>query len=73
MTLAPAGLDSITVETGVNARQALSPILAACAGKISGAGTGTVTIKGGDVSVTRIVATTDVDGNRSAVTLTLPS
>ena len=35
--LLSAGLDSITVETGVNARQALSPILASAAGVLFGA------------------------------------
>lgn len=72
-TLSSAGLDSITVETGVNARQALSPILAAAAGNLSGAGTGTITIKGGNVATTRITATTDGSGNRSSITLSLPS
>ena len=71
--LASSGLDAIQVEGGVNARQALSPILAACAGVIAGAGTGVVVIKGGNSSVTRITATTDNSGNRSSVTLTLPS
>src|ERR1035441_1202762 len=33
--LQPAGLDAIQVETGVNARQALSPILAAAAGTLT--------------------------------------
>ena len=71
--LASDGLDSITVETGVNARQALSPILAASAGVLSGAGTGTIVIKGGNVATTRITASTDADGNRTAVTLSLPT
>jgi hypothetical protein len=71
--LAPSGLDSIQVEVGVNARQALSPILAASAGVVLGAGTGTIVLKGGNVAVTRITATTDNLGNRTAVTLTLPS
>jgi hypothetical protein len=71
--LAPAGLDAITVETGVNARQALSPILAASAGVLLGAGTGTIVIKGGNVAVTRIIANTDNAGNRTAVTLSLPT
>jgi hypothetical protein len=71
--LAAAGLDSIVVETGVNARQALSPILAAAAGVVSGAATTSVVIKGGNVATTRIAATVDADGNRSAVTLTLPT
>ena len=68
-----AGLDQVVVETGVNARQALSPILAASAGLLVGAGTGTIVIKGGNVSTTRITATTDSSGNRTAVTLTLPT
>ena len=67
-----AGLDAIQVESGVNARQALSPILAASAGLVSGAGTGTIVITGGNTTVTRITATTDKYGNRSAVTLALP-
>ncbi len=70
--LASSGLDAIPVETGVNVRQALSPILAATAGVVSGAGTGTIVIKGGNVPDTRIKATTDKAGNRTAVTLTLP-
>jgi hypothetical protein len=72
-TLAAAGLDSVVVETGVNARQALSPILAAAAGVVSGADTTSIVIKGGNVATTRIAATVDADGNRSAVTLTLPT
>jgi hypothetical protein len=71
--LGSAGLDAIQVENGINARQALSPILAASAGLVSGAGSGTIMITGGNTSVTRILATTDKLGNRSAVTLTLPS
>ena len=71
--LASDGLDSIVVEVGVNARQALSPILAASAGVLSGAGTGTIVIKGGNVATTRITASTDADGNRTAVTLSLPT
>jgi hypothetical protein len=71
--LSSSGLDSITIEAGINARQALSPILAACAGVVAGAGTGVVVIKGGNSSTTRITATTDNAGNRSSVTLTLPT
>jgi hypothetical protein len=72
-SLGSAGLDAITVETGINARQALSPILGAAAGVLSGAGTGTIIIKGGGVSTTRITASTDASGNRTGVTLSLPS
>ena len=71
--LAGAGLDAIAVETGINARQALTPILAAAAGVLSGAGTGTITIHGANGATTRITATTDDVGNRSSVTLSLPS
>jgi len=71
--LVSSGLDAIQVESGVNARQALSPILAACAGVVAGAGTGVVVIKGGNSTTTRITATTDNAGNRSSVTLTLPT
>ena len=70
--LAPSGFDAVQIESGVNARQALSPILAASAGVLVGAGTGTIVIKGGNVSVTRITAATDNAGNRTAVSLTLP-
>ncbi len=72
-TLSSVGLDSITVETGVNARQALSPILAASAGVLIGAGTGTIVIKGGNTALTRVTATTDNAGNRTAVVLSLPN
>jgi hypothetical protein len=71
--LAAAGLDAITIETGVNARQALSPILASAAGTLTGAGTGTIVIKGGNVTTTRIVASTDSSGNRTSVSLSLPT
>ncbi|HEU5116319.1 MAG TPA: hypothetical protein VFT74_06525, partial [Isosphaeraceae bacterium] len=71
--LSAKGIDQIMVETGVNARQALSPILAAVAGTLSGAGTGSVVIKGGNVATTRILAATDSAGNRTSVSLVLPT
>jgi hypothetical protein len=71
--LSPVGLETIGVETGVNARQALSAILAAAAGTLSGAGTGTIVIKGGNVNTTRITATSDSSGNRTSVVLALPN
>lgn len=73
VVLAPGGLDAVPVEVGVNARQALAPILAASAGVLLGAGTGTVVIKGGNVTTTRITASMDNAGNRTAVTLSLPA
>jgi hypothetical protein len=71
--LSSAGLDTVSIEPGINIRQAISPILAASAGTLSGAGTGTVVIKGGNNAPTRITASTDNAGNRSSVTLTLPA
>jgi hypothetical protein len=67
------GADAVMVEAGVNMRQAMSPILAASAGALSGAGSGTIAIKGGNSAVTRVTATTDNAGNRTAVTLNLPA
>jgi hypothetical protein len=72
-SLAAAGLDSIVIETGLNARQAVSLIAAASAGKLSGAATSTITIDGAGVNTDRIVATVDSDGNRTAITLTPPA
>jgi hypothetical protein len=56
------------IETSITPRQALRLILAASAGKLSGAGTTTVTIRNVGDSKNRITATVDSDGNRSAVT-----
>lgn len=71
--LSPTGVDAIAVEAGVNMRQALSPILASAAGVLSGAATSSINIKGGNSNITRISANVDNDGNRTAVTLNLPS
>jgi hypothetical protein len=59
------------VETGITPRQMLRAALAACAGVLSGAATTTVEIKTPDGGTTRITATVDADGNRSAITLNL--
>lgn len=72
-SLASSGLDAIVIESGMNARQAMSINTAALAGVLAGGGTTTVTIKGAGVATTRITSTVDGDGNRSAVTLVLPS
>lgn len=73
-SLAAAGLDSIVIETGVNARQAVSAIASACAGVASGLATTTAVYRAAANSgTTRITATVDADGNRSAVTLNLPA
>lgn len=57
------------IETGETPRMALRHTVAAVAGVLSGAATTTVSIKGAGVATTRITATVDADGNRSAVTL----
>lgn len=57
------------VETGYTLRQAMRLILAALAGKLSGAGGSTVTIRDVTDTKSRIIATVDVDGNRSALTI----
>lgn len=65
-------LDGVTIETGVNMRQAISGILAASCGKSSGVDTGSPVYKGANNTTTRIAATASA-GNRTAVTLTLPT
>jgi hypothetical protein len=68
--IADALLDrSAGIETGYTPRQALRIILAALAGKLSGAATTTVAIRDVGDTKNRISATVDADGNRSAVTL----
>lgn len=56
------------VETDRTVREALRLILSAVAGKLSGAGTSTVTIKDTSDTKTRITATVDSSGNRTAIT-----
>lgn len=71
--LSSAGLDSVTIESGLNARQALSIIASASAGVLAGAATSTVTIAAAGVPATnRVTASVDSNGNRSAVTLNPP-
>ena len=72
-SLSPAGLDQVMIETGVNIRQAISPILAATSGVIVSSQNGQFSIKGGNSTVTRIQAVADSAGNRTNVILTLPS
>lgn len=69
---ATALLDSAAgIETGITPRQGLRVMLAALAGKLSGAATTTVNIRDTNDTVNRIAATVDSDGNRSAITLNL--
>lgn len=57
------------IEVGLDLKNALRLIAAATAGKISGAGTGTVTIRSAKADdKDRIVATVDGSGNRTAIT-----
>lgn len=75
--LTATGLDAITVETGVNMRQAMSPVLASAAGQISGVPdpgvSGTVVVKNPGGTAARITADVDEAGNRTAVVLNLPA
>jgi len=77
VTLEAAGfssylLDQEDVETGLTLRQALRLVTAATAGKISGGGTATITIRNAVADgVDRITAEVDTDGNRTAITYDL--
>ena len=77
VTLEAAGfssylLDQEDVETGLTLRQALRLVTAATAGKISGGGTATETIRNAVAdSANRMVATVDSSGNRTAITYDL--
>ena len=62
-TLADGDIDGYTLE------EAMKICLAALAGKVSGAGTTSITIRSADDTADRIVATVDSNGNRSSVTL----
>lgn len=65
-------LDNFEVESGLTVRQALRLIAAATAGKISGAGGSTITIRNAVADTdNRIVATVDGNGNRTAITYDL--
>jgi hypothetical protein len=72
-TLAPTGLDDVEVEAGLNGRQALSFAAAGAVGKISGAESYEITLKGVGVSDTRALVTVDEFGNRIAVVLSPPA
>jgi len=65
-------LDQEDIETGLTLRQALRLVAAATAGKISGGGTATVTIRNAVADgVDRITAEVDSSGNRTAITYDL--
>lgn len=71
--LSSSGLDSIQVEAGINARQALALTMdAAGSGIVSGAASSTITVRNPTGSQTRIVAMVDADGNRLNIALSPP-
>jgi hypothetical protein len=70
-SLASAGLDSVVVEAGINARQALALIGSASAGKSSGVAAGSPIYQAMGGTTARITATA-LNGDRSVVTLTPP-
>jgi hypothetical protein len=57
-----------TTETGWTLLQTVRVMLSATAGKLSGAGTGTISIRDAGDSKNRIAATVDSSGNRTAIT-----
>lgn len=72
-TLSPEGLaaslmDNNDIETGYSMREALRLILSSVSGKLSGAGTVTITIRNVPDDKDRIIATVDSNGNRTSVT-----
>jgi len=67
--VAAAVMDDQDIETGYSLREALRVILTATGGKVSGAGTSTITFRNVTDDKDRIIATVDNDGNRSTVTL----
>jgi hypothetical protein len=72
--LVAAGLDNIIIESGLNARQALSINSSVMAGVSAGMQTGSVTFAAAGVPATnRVSATLDVNNNRTTVTLSPPT
>ncbi len=72
--LAGNGIDLIYPESGINARQSLSINSAVLAGQLSGAGTNNITIDGANTAGTRrVTATCNNSGDRTTVTLNLPT
>lgn len=70
--MATASIDLANgVETGLTPRQAQRLLVAALAGKLSGAATTTITIRNYGDAKSRVIATVDADGNRTAITYDL--
>ncbi len=75
-SLSSGGIDAILdqsagIETNITPRQGFRLMLAALAGKLSGAATTSVTIRDTNDAKNRISATVDANGNRTAVTYDL--
>lgn len=66
--LALSLLDNNDIEDNFSMRESLRLIMSSLAGKVSGAGTATITIRDVNDTKDRIVATVDTNGNRTAVT-----
>jgi hypothetical protein len=74
VNLTPVAIDAIwdeVMENSKTARQFMTIMKAALAGKSTGGGSSTNNYRNDADSANRIAATVDADGNRSAVTLTL--
>lgn len=67
-SLAAEIFDNNDIETNFSLREAMRLVLSALAGKVSGAGTSTITIRSVTDGTNRLVATVDSNGNRSSVT-----
>lgn len=67
-SLAISLLDENDIDTGYSLRDALKIILAATAGKVSGAETTTITFRNLTDNKDRIIATVDTNGNRTSLT-----
>jgi hypothetical protein len=72
--LAANGVDAITIESGLNLRQATSIVASSYGGVLEGAPTQTILIHAcNNPGIIRIVAATDRFGNRESVTLNIPA
>jgi hypothetical protein len=67
--LTQAGFNAVHTDGPFNIAQALNYIMAACFGKVAGAGTGTEIFYGINTSIPRITVSDDVNGNRTNILL----
>jgi hypothetical protein len=66
--LAASLLDNSDIESGYSLREAMRLVMSSLVGKVSGAGTTTITIRNVPDTKDRIIATVDSNGNRTAIT-----